>query len=74
MRHLNVSLFVRAKSQDSVHKPQLLKESRSGPNRGLSVYRPSALPLGHNGLTAAGAQRKGKETWGFTSNETIKAY
>ena len=49
MRHLKVSLIVWAKSQDSVHKPQFLKrkESRSGSNRGPSVYQPSALPLGH---------------------------
>ena len=35
------------KSQDSVHRPQLLKrkESRSGP----SAYQPNASPLGHTG-------------------------
>ena len=49
--HFNVSLIVLAKSQDSVHKPQFSKrkESRSGSNRGPSVYQPSALPLGHTG-------------------------
>ena len=53
MSHFNVSLIVRAKSQDSVHKPQFFflkrKESRSGSNRGPSAYQPSALPLGHTG-------------------------
>ena len=49
--HFNVSLIVWAKSQDSVHEPQLLKtkESRSGSNRGPSAYQPTALPLGHTG-------------------------
>ena len=50
--HFNVSLTVRAKSQDSVHKPPFFlkrKESRSGSNRGPSAYQPSALPLGHTG-------------------------
>ena len=49
--HFNVSLIVLAKSQDSVHKPQFSKrkESRSGSNRGPSVYQPSALPLGDAG-------------------------
>ena len=34
-----------------VTKPQFLKtkESRSGSNRGLSAYQPTALPLGHTG-------------------------
>ena len=51
VRHFNVPLTVWAQSQDSVLKPQLLekKESRSGSNRGLSAYQPSALPLGHTG-------------------------
>ena len=53
MRHFNVSLIVQAKSQDGVHKPQILKnrkkESRSGSNRGPSAHQPSALPLGHTG-------------------------
>ena len=50
--HFNVSWIVWAKSEDSVHKPQLLKrkESRSGSNRGPSAYQPSALPLGHTGF------------------------
>ena len=50
MSHFNVSLIVRAKSRDSVHKPQFLKrkESRSGLNR-CPAYLPSALPLGHTG-------------------------
>ena len=49
VRHFDVSLIVRAKSQDSVHKPQFLKrkESRSGSNRGPSADQHSALPLGH---------------------------
>ena len=49
--HFNVSLFVWAKPQDSVHKPHFLKrtESRSGSNRGRSAFKPSALPLGHTG-------------------------
>ena len=40
--HFKVSLIVWAKSQDSVLKPQSLKskESRSGSNRGSSVYQP----------------------------------
>ena len=48
---LMFSFIVRAKSQDSVHKPQFLKrkESRSGSNRGPSASQPSALPLGHTG-------------------------
>ena len=39
--HFNVSLIVRAKSRDSVRKPQFLKrkESRSGSNRGPSAYQ-----------------------------------
>ena len=47
--HFNVSLIMRAKSQESIHKPQFLKrkESRSGSNRGPSAYLPSDLPLGH---------------------------
>ena len=47
----NISLIVWEKSQDSVHKSQLLKrkESRSGSNRGPSAYQPSALPLSHTG-------------------------
>ena len=38
----HVSVIVRAKSQDSVHKSQILKkkESWSGPNQGLSAYQP----------------------------------
>ena len=51
MSHFNVSSIAWAKSQDSVHKPHLLKrkESRSGSNRGSSLFQPSALPLGHTG-------------------------
>ena len=51
MSHFNVSLTVWAKSQDSVHKPQVLKrkESRSGSNRGPSAYQPSSSPLGRTG-------------------------
>ena len=51
MSHFNVSLIVRAKSPDNVHKPQVLKrkDSRSGSNRGPSAYQPNALPLGHTG-------------------------
>ena len=51
MRHLNVSLTVWAKSQDSVHKPQFLKrkKSRIGSNRGPSAYQPRALALDHTG-------------------------
>ena len=44
-RHFNVLLAAWAKSQDNIHKPQILKrkESRSGSNRGLSAYQHSAL-------------------------------
>ena len=53
--HFNVSLIVRAKSQDSVHRPQLLngKESRSGfepRSLCLPAYRFTARP---NRLTGA---------------------
>ena len=58
MSHFHVSSIVWAKSQDSVRKPPFFiiiiiffkrKEGRSGSNRGLSAYQPSALPLGHTG-------------------------
>ena len=51
MSHFIVSLIVRAKSQDSVHKPQFLKrkESGGGSDQGPSAYQPSAFPLGHTG-------------------------
>ena len=60
MSHFNVSLIVRAKSQDSVHRPQFLKrkESGSGSNRGPSAYQPSSLPLDHTGSLMAGLGRK----------------
>ena len=56
MSHFDASLIVWAKSQDSVHEPQFLKrkESRSGSNRGPSIYQHSALPLGHTGLLSFG--------------------
>ena len=34
-------------SQDSIHKPLLFQDSRSGSNRGPSAYQPSALLRGH---------------------------
>ena len=40
------------KSQDSVHKPRLLKRKRRAEavsNRGPSAYQPNALPLGQTG-------------------------
>ena len=47
----NVSLIVRDKVTDSVHRPQFLKrkESRSGLEPSPSAYQPNALPLGHTG-------------------------
>ena len=50
--HFNVSLIVTDKSQDSVHKPQLLKRMQSPSGiepTGRSAYQPTALPLGHTG-------------------------
>ena len=43
-----------AKSQDGVHKPQLLKrkENRVWLEHGPSAYQPSALPLGQTGSLA----------------------
>ena len=51
LSRFNVSLIVWTKSQDSNHKPQVLKrkESRSGSNRCPSAYQLSVLPLGHTG-------------------------
>ena len=69
MSHFIVSLIVWAKSQDSVHEPQFLKrkESRSGSNRGPSIYQHSALPLGHTGLLSFGG-------WGVSfTNSVLKS-
>ena len=51
MSDFNVSVIVWAKSQDSVHKPQVLKREKSstGSNLGPSAYQPSALPQGQTG-------------------------
>ena len=81
MSHFNVSLTVRAKSQDSVHKPQFLKkrkECRSGSNRGPSAYQPRALPLGHTGsqgyvllfIDVAGEGGGGQGGWGSCDGDT----
>ena len=45
------SKVILEKSQDSVHRPQLLKrkEARAESNRGPSVYNPNSLPLGQAG-------------------------
>ena len=53
--HFNVSLIVwGTKSQDSVHRPQLLRErtAEADSKRGPSVYQPNALPRGQTGSGA----------------------
>ena len=50
--HFNVSLIVRDKVTDGVHKPQpFSKEKRAEAvsNRGPSAYQSTALPLGQTG-------------------------
>ena len=50
--HFNVSLIVRDKLQDGVHKPQPFGSERraeSESNRGPSAYQPNALPLSQTG-------------------------
>ena len=54
--HFNVSLIVRTKSQDSIHKPQLFERKRRAEaesNRGPSAYQPNALLLGQTGCLPA---------------------
>ena len=48
------------KSQDSVHRPRLLKreQSRSGIKPGSSAYQPNALALGHTGSPAVSPRKR----------------
>ena len=72
MRAIRCFIIVRDKrSQDSVHRPQLLKrkESRSGFNRDPSAYQPDALPLGQTGSprgiwVSSWALSMGNRKWG----------
>ena len=50
--HFKVSLIVRDKPQDRVHRPQPFRTERrteAVSNRGPSAYQPNALPLGQTG-------------------------